>query len=57
MLRFVSIQPFCVLQVAEVFETAEKMGLKVVRIWAFSDGDTWNALQPSIGHLDERVLR
>ena len=44
-------------QVAEVFETAEKMGLKVVRIWAFSDGDTWNALQPSIGRLDERVFR
>ena len=57
MFRFVSIEPVGVPQVAEVFETAEKMGLKVVRIWAFSDGDTWNALQPSIGHLDERVLR
>ena len=44
-------------QVAEVFETAEKMGLKVVRLWAFNDGDTWNALQPRIGHLDEHVLR
>ena len=45
------------LQVAEVFETAEKMGLKVVRVWAFSDGDTWNALQPRIGRIDEHVLR
>ena len=44
-------------QAAEVFESAERMGLKVVRIWAFSDGDGWNSLQPRIGRLDEHVLR
>ena len=45
------------LQVAEVFETAEKMGLKVMRVWAFNDGDAWNALQPRMGQVDERVLK
>ena len=40
-----------------MFESAEKLGLKVVRMWAFDDGDGWNALQPRIGHLNEHVLR
>lgn len=42
---------------AEVFETAQKMGITVMRVWAFNDGDTWNALQPRMGHVDERVLK
>ena len=45
-----------VAQVAEVFETAQKLGITVIRVWAFNDGDTWNALQPRMGHIDERVL-
>ena len=44
-------------QVAEVFETAQKLGITVVRVWSFNDGDTWNTLQPRMGHIDERVLR
>lgn len=40
-----------------MFETAQKLGITVVRIWAFNDGDTWNALQPRMSHIDERVLR
>ena len=45
------------MQVADVFESAEKLGLKVVRMWAFNDGAGWNALQPSIGQVNEHVLR
>ena len=44
-------------QVADVFESAEKLGLKVVRMWAFNDGDGWNALQPRIGQINEHILR
>ena len=44
-------------QVADVFESAEKLGLKVIRMWAFNDGDGWNALQPRIGQIDDHVLR
>ena len=40
-----------------MFESAEKLGLKVVRMWAFNDGDGWNAVQPRIGHINEHVLR
>lgn len=39
-----------------MFETAQKMGISVIRVWAFNDGETWNALQPRMGHVDERVL-
>ena len=42
---------------ADVFESAEKLGLKVIRMWAFNDGDGWNALQPRIGQIDDHVLR
>ena len=44
-------------QVADVIESAEKLGLKVIRMWAFNDGDGWNALQPRIGQIDDHVLR
>ena len=36
---------------------AQSLGLTVVRTWAFNDGNQWNAMQPSMGVLDERVLR
>ncbi len=35
---------------------AKKLGLTVLRTWAFADGSQWNAIQPSLGILDERVL-
>ncbi|EIE19597.1 glycoside hydrolase [Coccomyxa subellipsoidea C-169] len=39
-----------------VFRDAKKLGLTVLRTWAFADGSQWNAIQPSLGILDERVL-
>ncbi len=40
--------------VDEVFEDAEKIGLKVIRTWAFNDGKRqWNALQMSPGSYKE----
>ena len=35
---------------------SEQLGLTVLRTWAFADGPQWNAIQPSLGQLDERVL-
>lgn len=35
---------------------AEKLGLKALRTWAFSDGQQWNAIQPQLGQLNETVL-
>lgn len=35
---------------------ATQLGLTVLRTWAFADGAQWNAIQPSLGVLDERVL-
>ena len=37
-------------------QEAQKLGLQVLRVYAFSDGLTWNALQPLPGLLDQRVL-
>ncbi|CAL8471249.1 g10791 [Coccomyxa elongata] len=39
-----------------VFRDASELGLTVLRTWAFADGPQWNAIQPSLGVLDERVL-
>ncbi|BDA46635.1 Mannan endo-1,4-beta-mannosidase 2 [Coccomyxa sp. Obi] len=39
-----------------VFRDATELGLTVLRTWAFADGPQWNAIQPSLGVLDERVL-
>ncbi|XP_073008098.1 mannan endo-1,4-beta-mannosidase 2-like [Typha latifolia] len=39
-----------------MFQTGAKMGLTVCRTWAFNDG-TYNALQVSPGHFDERVFK
>lgn len=35
---------------------AKNLGLTVLRTWAFADGPQWNAIQPALGILDERVL-
>lgn len=45
-------------QVDEVLEKAAAMGLKVVRTWAFNDGEgEWNALQTRPGVYQESVFR
>lgn len=36
---------------------AQSLGLTVLRTWAFNDGNQWNSMQPSMGVMDERVLR
>ena len=44
-------------QVVQTFQKAQELGLTVLRMWAFADGPTeWNALQPELGLLDDRVL-
>lgn len=36
---------------------AQNLGLKVMRTWAYSDGETeWNAFQPQLGVLNETIL-
>jgi len=41
----------------EVLETAAEMNLKVIRAWAFCDGeDQWNALQTAPGEYSETVF-
>lgn len=36
---------------------AQNLGLKVMRTWAYSDGETeWNAIQPQLGVLNETIL-
>lgn len=43
-------------RVSTIFRTGSQMGLTVCRTWAFNDG-TYNALQISPGHFDERVFQ
>ncbi len=46
------------LQVLQTFQKARELGLTVLRMWAFADGPyEWNALQPELELLDDRVLR
>ena len=43
--------------VDEIFDSAEKMSLKVIRTWAFNDGQRqWNALQTSPGSFRESTF-
>jgi len=43
--------------VDEVFDSAEKMGLKVIRTWAFNDDpEGWNALQYSPGRYNKKTF-
>lgn len=44
-------------EVDKVLEAAVAMGLKVIRTWAFNDGDDGNALQTSPGVYQERVFQ
>ena len=42
----------------QTFQKARELGLTVLRMWAFADGpNEWNALQPELELLDDRVLR
>jgi mannan endo-1,4-beta-mannosidase len=43
-------------RVSRMFRTGAEMGLTMCRSWAFNDG-TYNALQVSPGHFDERVFK
>ncbi|URE04009.1 Cellulase (glycosyl hydrolase family 5) [Musa troglodytarum] len=43
-------------RVRAMLQAGAKMGLTVCRTWAFNDG-TYNALQMSLGHFDERVFK
>lgn len=36
-------------QVLEVLDDAKAAGVRVIRTWAFNDGQEWNALQPAPG--------
>ena len=41
----------------QTFKKAQELGLSVLRMWAFADGaNEWNALQPELGLLDDKVL-
>lgn len=56
-LRFDACQLSYCAQVLETLDGAERLGLRVLRIWAFCDGQSqWNCLQRAPGDLDERVL-
>ena len=44
-------------EVLDVFDGMEELGLTVLRMWAFNDGDRWNALQPEPGVYSRRVFR
>lgn len=37
-------------------QQAQQLGLTVLRVWAFNDGDGWQALQPKQGFLDVNAL-
>ncbi|XP_058095398.1 mannan endo-1,4-beta-mannosidase 2-like [Magnolia sinica] len=51
-----AVEEFSRPRVRAMFQAAAKMGLTVCRTWAFNDG-TYNALQISPGHFDERVFK
>ena len=36
-------------QVLEILDDAKTAGVRVIRTWAFNDGQEWNALQPAPG--------
>ena len=38
-------------QVLEVLDDIKAAGVKVIRTWAFNDGQEWNALQPAPGQF------
>ncbi len=44
-------------KVDEVLQEVSARGVKVVRTWAFNDGQGWNALQTSPGVYDEAVFQ
>jgi len=43
--------------VDEVIADAALLGLNVIRLWPFNDGESWNAVQPQPGVYDETVLQ
>lgn len=51
-----AVEPGTRHRVPRMFRAAAEMGLTVCRTWAFNDG-SYNALQLSPGHFDERVFK
>lgn len=51
-----AIEPATRPQVVEVLQQAKQMGLSVLRVWAFNDGNNWQALQPKQGFLSVNAL-
>ena len=51
-------QQLCMIkQVAEALDLAQRLGLTVVRTWAFTDGTAQFApLQPELGQLDSAIF-
>ncbi len=45
------------LQVVRILDAAVRLGMGTLRMWAFADGEVWNAVQPDSGELDERILK
>lgn len=43
-------------QVLDVLDDAKAAGVRVVRTWAFNDGQEWNALQPAPGPLSQNFM-
>ncbi|KAI8466427.1 MAG: glycoside hydrolase superfamily [Monoraphidium minutum] len=43
--------------VLETLDGIQRLGFSVIRLWAFNDGDGWNALQKAPGVYDEAVFR
>ena len=43
--------------VTSMLASMQRMGLKVLRTWAFNDGSGWQALQTSPGASNETVIR
>lgn len=44
-------------EVISTLDSAQKMGVAVIRTWAFNDGTGWNALQEQPGVYNETVFR
>lgn len=51
-----AVEDFSRPRVRAMLQAGAKMGLTVCRTWAFNDG-SYNALQISPGHFDERVFK
>ena len=42
--------------VTSLLQDMQRLGMQVMRMWAFCDGDAWHALQPSQGVYNETIF-